>query len=152
LAVDHERVANQRRDFHHQLSRQLVDQYGTIRLEDLNIKGMVQNGKLAKSISDAGWSQFVMFLRYKAQWSGGTILNVDRFFPSSKLCSECGEKHQTLQLSDREWVCLNCSTLHDRDVNAAINILNARTAGAAETHAGGDTILIGGSAPEAQVL
>jgi putative transposase len=152
IAVDHERVASQRRDLHHQLSRQLVDQHGIISLEDLNIRGMVKNRRLAKSISDAGWYQFVMFLRYKAEWSGGTILNADRFFPSSKLCSECGEKHKALRLSDREWVCLNCDTLHDRDVNAAINILNATRAGAAQSHAGGDTIPVRESAPEAQVL
>ena len=173
LAVVHERVANQRRDFpylrrdlpylrrdfHHQLSHDLVDRYGIIGIEDLNIQGMVRNGKLAKSISDAGWGQFLRFLRYKAEWSGGEILNVDRLFPSSKLCSECGEQHQALKLSERQWVCLSCGVLHDRDTNAAINILKATTAGAAgspsksrERHACGDTILVGGSAQEAHVL
>jgi putative transposase len=140
-AVDHERVTNQRRDFHHQWSRSLVDRYGTIAIEELNIQGMVGNGRLAKSISDAGWGQFVRFLRYKAEWSGGVILNVDRFFPSSQLCSECGEKHPALQLTDRRWICPNCGVLHDRDINAAINILKATTAGAVERNACGDTIL-----------
>jgi putative transposase len=152
LAVAHERVANQRRDFHHQLSRDLVNRYGIIAIEDLNIQGMVRNGKLAKSISDAGWGQFLRFLRYKAEWSGSEILNVDRFFPSSKLCSECGEEHQALKLSERQWVCLSCGVMHDRDTNAAINILKETTAGAAGSHACGDTILVGGSAQEAHVL
>jgi putative transposase len=152
LAVDHERVADQRRDFHHQVRRALVDQYGTIAIENLNIKGLVRNSKVAKSISDAGWGQFIRFIRYKAEWSGGTILNVDRFFPSSKLCSACSAKQRTLQLSDRQWVCRSCGVLHDRDVNAAVNILKESTAGAAGSHALGDTIPVGGSAQEAHRL
>lgn len=152
LAVQHEKVANQRRDFHHQLSRDLVDRYAVIAMEDLHIKGLVQNHRLAKSISDAGWAQFVRFLVYKALWSGGTVLNADRFFPSSKLCSECGEKNQALALSDRQWVCLECGTVHDRDVNAAVNLLSITTGGAPESYACGDMIPDGESAQEAQAF
>ncbi|MBU1751313.1 MAG: transposase, partial [Chloroflexi bacterium] len=155
LAIQHEKVANQRLDFHHQLSRDLVDRYAVIAIEDLHIQGLVQNHCLAKSITDAGWGQFVRFLTYKATWSGGIVLNADRFFPSSKLCSECGRKNQELALSDRQWVCLECGTVHDRDVNAAVNILQTTTGGAPESHtqcpvdACGDMIPVRGSAQEA---
>jgi putative transposase len=124
LAVLHEKVANQRKDFQHKLSRDLVDRFGSISFESLNVNGMLKNHKLAKAISDAAWSQFVGFCEYKAGWSNIQLLRVDRFFPSSKLCSDCGEKHHSLTLSVRQWVCLNCGAVHDRDENAAVNILN----------------------------
>ena len=122
VAVTHEKVANQRRDFHHQLSRHIVDNYGTIGLEDLNVKGMVRNHNLAKSISDAGWSQFVQFVTYKAGWANGEIVKHDRFFASSKTCSCCGAINQSLTLSVRSWVCASCGSIHDRDTNAAVNL------------------------------
>lgn len=137
VAVLHERIANQRKDFQHKLSRQLVDRFGSISFESLNISGMLKNHSLAKSISDAAWSQFVTFCEYKAGWSGGQVLRVDRFFASSKLCSGCGEKHKTLTLNMRQWVCLNCGVVHDRDINAAINILKQATVGATESYATG---------------
>lgn len=124
----HERIANQRRDFQHKLSRELVETYGLIRFENLNVKGMVKNHNLAKSITDAGWSQFVTFVEYKGAWYGACVEKIDRFFASSKTCSDCGEK-TILKLSDREWACSNCGVLHDRDINAAINILNWNTEG-----------------------
>src|SRR3990172_4679577 len=96
VAKLHERIANQRKDYQHKLSRTLVDRFGSISFESLNIAGMVKNHSLAKSISDASWSQFVTFVEYKAAWSGGQVLRVGRFFPSSKLCSDCGEKHKHL--------------------------------------------------------
>lgn len=119
-----EKIANQRKDFHHKLSRRLVDQFGIISLENLNVKGMVRNGKLAKSISDAGWFQFVSQVEYKAIWYGSQVEKVDRFFPSTKTCSVCGDINNDLTLADRNWICISCNTEHDRDVNAAINILN----------------------------
>lgn len=160
VARQHERVADQRRDFHHKESRKLVDEHGFIGVETLNIRGMLRNHSLAKSIADSGWGQFIRFCKYKAEWSGGIVSGIDTFFPSSKLCSSCSEKNDMLKLSDREWVCLGCGTLHDRDENAATNILNEAklnsveptTVGATESHAGGGMIPIGGSAPEAQVL
>jgi putative transposase len=138
VALVHEKVANQRKDFHHKLSRQLVDRYGCIAVEDLNIKGMVKNHSLAKSISDAGWSQFVQFCQYKQKWNGGEIAKVDRFYPSSKTCSHCGEVNNTLKLSDRVWRCPSCHHTHDRDENAANNILNEATVGHTESYACGN--------------
>lgn len=140
VALQHEKVANQRQDFHHKQSHGLVSRYGRIVFEDLNIAGMLQNRRLAKSISDAGWGQFVRFCAYKAEWTGGTIGKAGRFFPSTKTCSACGCIADHLPLSDRIWVCLDCGAIHDRDENAAVNVLSQSTAGAAETHASGDTI------------
>jgi putative transposase len=147
LAVLHEKVANQRKDFQHKLSRNLVDRFGSISFESLNVNGMLKNHKLAKAISDAAWSQFVGFCEDKAGWAGGQVLRVDRFFPSSKLCSDCGEKNHRLTLNIRQWVCLNCGVIHDRDENAAINILKQTTVGATESHATGvTTVEVGRSA------
>ncbi|MGB1250323.1 MAG: RNA-guided endonuclease InsQ/TnpB family protein [Candidatus Promineifilaceae bacterium] len=123
VAVTHEKIANQRRDFHHQLSRYLVDRFGYIALEDLNIKGLMANHKLAPAISDVGWAQFIQFVKYKQHWNSGVTHQVDRWFASSKLCSACGAKHQKMSLSIREWRCTQCGTLHDRDENASQNIL-----------------------------
>lgn len=154
LARQHEKVANQRQDFHHQQSKRLVNKNRYIALENLNVQGMQRNHNLAKSISDAGWSQFVGFLVYKGQWYGARVEKVNRFFPSSKLCNVCGHKNAFLRLSDRQWVCEGCGTLHDRDHNAAINILNESkrtTAGAAESYALGNMNPVRDSAQEAQV-
>lgn len=155
VAATHEKVRNQRLDFQHKLSRQIVNANGLIAFEDLNIKGMMANHHLAKSIGDASWAQFVNFVTYKAGWSGAEIKHVDRFFPSSQLCSACGYKNIKLKLSDRKWVCTNCGVVHDRDTNAAKNILNnalqraTATLGTRESHAGGDTNgLVKTSAPE----
>jgi putative transposase len=152
VATTHEKVANQRKDFHHKLSRDLVDRYGHIAFENLNVAGMLKNHSLAKSIADAGWSQFVQFCEYKQDWAGGTTDKIDRWFPSSKACSACGSINHSLQLSDREWTCLDCGTLHDRDENAATNILNKSTVGATESYALGVTTDVGRSVQEAQVL
>jgi putative transposase len=152
VAVQHERVANQRQDFHHKLSHDLVERYGYIAFEDLNVNRMLKNHHLAKSIADAGWSQFVSFCEYKAGWTGGQVEKRDRFFASSKLCWACGEPNHHLKLSDREWICFGCGTVHDRDESAAINILNGHTVGATEIHALGEMSLVGDSAQEAQVL
>ncbi len=122
VAIIHEKVANQRKDFHHQLGRYLVNNFGSIGLETLNVKGMVKNHNLAKSISDVGWAQFVQFVTYKAVWAGTEIVRHDRFFASSKTCSDCGAVNQSLVLSDRMWVCASCGAVHDRDTNAAINL------------------------------
>lgn len=123
IARIHSKISNQRRWFHHQLSHELVRDYDFIAIEDLNVKGMLKNHRLAKSISDAGWSQFVNFLTYKANWNDKQIVRINRFFPSSKTCSKCGCVKNNLTLSDREFICESCGCVHDRDVNAAINIL-----------------------------
>ena len=124
LAKLHEKVANQRKDFLNKTSSKLISDNQTICIEDLNIKGMLANHKLALSISDCGWSMFVNMLEYKAEWYGKNILKIGRFEPSSKLCSCCGSINKELTLKDREWTCSNCNTLLDRDVNASINIKN----------------------------
>ena len=91
-------------------------------LEDLNVKGMIKNKKLARSIADVSWSTFVTYVSYKANWANKKLVLINRFFASSKQCNECREKNTMLSLSDREWVCPNCGTKCDRDVNAAKNI------------------------------
>ena len=119
----HKKISNQRKDFQHKLSKKIVDNYGYIAVEDLQIKNMVKNHHLAKSISDAGWGQFLSFLTYKAEEAGCYI---ERVNPrnTSKTCSVCGYIHKEMTLSVRDWVCPVCHTEHDRDINAAINILN----------------------------
>lgn len=123
VARIHERVSNSRLDFLHKLSSKLINENQIIYLEDLNVKGMVRNHKLAKAISDCSWSKFVTFLKYKADWGEREIIQIDRFFPSSKTCYNCGWVKQDLTLKDREWLCSNCNSTIDRDLNAALNIL-----------------------------
>jgi putative transposase len=138
----HEKVRNQRRDYLHKISRELVDTYDCICIEDLNIVGMssrcapkqdasgafVKNGQAAKSglnraILDMGWGEFRTMLQYKCEWGGKNLLVIGQFEPSSKICSSCGTINKNLTLKDRSWVC-GCGAQHDRDVNAAVNIKN----------------------------
>lgn len=125
LAKCHEKITNQRKDFLHKLSISLISHYDVIAIEDLNVSGMLKNHRLAKSVSSVSWNVFVGMLEYKARFYSKEIVKVGRFFPSSQLCSHCGFKNiETKNLEVREWQCPLCGTIHDRDANAAINILN----------------------------
>jgi putative transposase len=123
VATIHEKVANQRLDYQHKISLKLTGENQAISCEDLNIKGLVKNRKLARQISDVAWGQFLTLLEYKGELYGCEIYRVDRFFPSSKRCSSCGYIKEDLTLKDREWTCPECHTFHDRDVNACLNLL-----------------------------
>jgi len=123
VAKLHQKITNSRLDNLHKVSSELIKLYDIIFIEDLNIKGMVKNHKLAKHISDASWSKFIELLSYKAEWNDKELVKIDRFFPSSKTCNCCGYINQNLNLTIREWNCKGCGTTLDRDLNASINIL-----------------------------
>ncbi|MDT0443048.1 RNA-guided endonuclease InsQ/TnpB family protein [Streptomyces johnsoniae] len=122
VARIHARIADRRRDLLHKLSTRLVRENQVVVIEDLSVRNMVKNGTLARAISDAAWRQFRTMLEYKAQWYGREVIAVDRFFPSSKLCSACGTLTRAMPLNVRTWTCETCGTAHDRDVNAAKNL------------------------------
>ncbi|MFE2483048.1 RNA-guided endonuclease InsQ/TnpB family protein [Streptomyces mirabilis] len=124
VAKIHARIADRRRDTLHKLTTRLVRENQTIVIEDLTVRNMVKNHRLARAISDAAWSEFRSMLEYKAQWYGREVIAVDRWFPSSRLCSACGTLQDKMPLNVRAWTC-DCGTTHDRDVNAAHNLLAA---------------------------
>ena len=125
IAKLHKHIQNQRNDYLHKLSKSIVDENQVICIEDLKVKDMEQNNKLARNITDASWSRLVSMLLYKANWYGRTVIRVPSDYPSSQLCSICGYKNSiTKDLRIRKWVCPECGTIHDRDVNAAKNILS----------------------------
>jgi len=121
IARQHAYISNARNDFLHKLSKAIIDENQVVVVEDINVKGLLKT-RLAKSIADSGWSKFLTYLKYKAEWYGRTFIQVDRFFPSSKLCHRCGYKNEELTLNDRTWCCPSCGETHDRDVNASINL------------------------------
>ncbi len=124
VAKEQRKTADQRKDFHHKLSRKIADRYDVFICEDLNIRGMIRNRHLSKSISCVGWGQFLAFVGYKLRRKGGYIRKVDRYLPSSQNCSCCGYIYRKVKdLSVREWICPACGTYHDRDINARDNIL-----------------------------
>jgi putative transposase len=124
LAKFHEKINNIKENYLHQVSNQLLNENQVIVMEDLNVKGMLKNHNLAKSIQELSLCHFKEMLKYKAEWTGRYIVEVDRFYPSSKLCSCCGYKNDKLTLKDRQWTCPECGKTHSRDLNAAINIKN----------------------------
>lgn len=127
LARQHDRVENQRKDWIHKITTYLVRKYDVISLEDLNVRGMVKNHNLAKAITNVSFGEFNRQIEYKAQMYGKQIYRVDRFFPSSKTCSNCGCIQEKMPLNVREWTCPDCGAHHDRDINAATNLLRRAT-------------------------
>ena len=123
VALLHEKIANQRKDFLHQLSTNLIKNHDVICIEDLASRNLMKNHRLARAIGDVSWYEFVRQLRYKADWYGKKIVTISRWFPSSQLCSTCGVSSGKKALSIREWTCESCGTHHDRDINASLNIL-----------------------------
>lgn len=121
----HAKIADARRDFLHKLSTRLINENQVIAIESLSVSNMQKNRCLSKSISDASWSEFVRQLEYKARWYGRELIGIDRWYPSSKRCSDCGYTMPKMPLSVREWVCPECGSTHDRDINAARNVLAA---------------------------
>lgn len=124
LARLHARISNIRKDGLHKLTTELVNRFSVIGIEDLNVKGMMANGKLSRAIADMGFHEFKRQLTYKADMAGTRIVVADRWYPSSKTCSDCGHVMPTLPLSVRDWTCPACGSVHDRDINAAINLKN----------------------------
>lgn len=124
VAIQHEKITNRRIDFLQKLSTKLVceNQATTFCFESLAVKNLVKNHKLAQAINDVSWAKFTEMMKYKCSWYGKNFIQINRFEPSSKLCSNCGNKNETLVLSDRQWQCEKCNVTHDRDINAAINI------------------------------
>lgn len=123
VARIHEKIKHSRNDFLHKLSTNLVKNHDEIFIEDIHLKGLLKNNKLSKSVSDSSWHAFVSMLEYKAEWYGRTVMKINRYFPSSQVCSSCGRCDGKKPLHIRQWTCSNCNTSHHRDVNAAKNIL-----------------------------
>jgi putative transposase len=121
----HAKIADKRRDYQHKLSTQIIRENQVVCIESLSIKNMVKNHSLAKAIADVGWGEFVRQLEYKAAWYGRTLVKIDKFYPSSKRCFECGHILASLSLDIRYWTCPECGVAHDRDLNAAKNVLAA---------------------------
>jgi putative transposase len=138
LARLHRQVRNQRMDFLHQTTTRLAKTKSVIVVEDLNVRGMVRNRHLARHIADVGWGQFRRMLKYKSRWYGSTLIVAPQWYPSSKRCADCGHRVTSLPLSMREWMCPICGVIHDRDLNAARNLMQFATASSAGSHACGD--------------
>ena len=122
IAKLHQRISNIRKDSLHKMTTDLSQRFSVIGIETLNVKGMMKNKRLALSLSDASFYEIKRQLLYKTQLRGGCIVEADMFFPSSKLCNECGWKNNDLTLKDRDWTCRECGMVHDRDINAAMNL------------------------------
>jgi putative transposase len=125
VARIHKKIADRRRDYQHKLSTKIIRENQVVCVESLTVKNMVKNHCLAKAIHDVGWAELVRQLEYKAQWYGRTFVKIDKWYPSSKRCFDCGHILDSLSLDVRQWVCPECGVDHDRDINAANNILAA---------------------------
>jgi len=122
LSRFHQQIANRRADDLHKMTTEIASAYEVVGIEDLNVAGMLRNHRLALSLADASFGEVRRQLTYKSKWFGGRVVTVDRFFPSSRLCSSCYTINHELELEDREWICRNCGAHHDRDFNASVNI------------------------------
>ena len=151
LARQHRKVGNQRRDFLHKLSTSLAKTKPVIIMEDLNVKKMMQKKGLSRHIADVGWSGFVCMLEYKTKWYGSSLKKAPRYFASTKTCSSCGHVEKDLALSVREWTCI-CGKKHDRDVNAAVNLLNLHTGSSPGIYACGEASDGEGQQPSSYAL
>lgn len=151
VAALHASIADKRLDFLHQLSTHIIRENQTVVLEDLNVSGMLKNKKLARSIADVGWRQFRILLESKAEQYGRQVVVINRWLPTSQVCSACGHRDGKKELSVREWQCPSCGTIHDRDINAALNILAAGLAesqnGRGATHQSTALVAAGCEAP-----
>lgn len=152
LAKLHYRISCQRADFLHKATTRLTTTNSTIVVEDLNVGGMLKNHCLARSISDAGWSEFVRQLEYKTVWNGGSVVKAGRFYPSTKTCSACGMVKDEMPLSERTYHCNGCGLVLDRDVNAARNLLSLSSASSARFEACGDSPLGGSVKQEPSIM
>ena len=135
VAKLHAKIADSRRDFLHKLSTRLINENQVIAVESLSVSNMQKNRCLSKSIADASWSEFLRQLEYKAKWYGRELVGIDRWYPSSKRCSDCGYTAPKMPLNVRQWTCPECGSIHDRDVNAARNVLAAGLAVSARREA-----------------
>ena len=133
----YQKITDVKTDYIHKITNELVRNYDVIKVEDLNIKGMMKNHKLAEAISECNWYQFIQTLEYKCLWNDKELIKIDRFYPSSQMCSECGHIEKSVRnLNIREWTCCKCGSHHDRDINAARNILRYNSARNAENSRG----------------
>jgi len=144
VAKVHEKIINSRKDMLHKTSNNIVNEYDIVSVENLDIHQMMSERMFARSIGDASWRRFIGFVKYKIDWNDKTMIEISRFFPSSKTCSKCGWINQNLELRERKWKCYDCGALHDRDINASINILNeglkVLSSGTGDYTCGGDLI------------
>ena len=139
LARQHRKIGNRRMDFHHKLSTKLTKTKSKIVVEDLDIQSLQQKNRLSRGIADAGWSRFINMLEYKSKWYGSKLIKAPKYYSSSKICSHCQHVAMQMPLHIREWVCQNCSQRHDRDINAAKNLLNLSTVSSTGIYACGDS-------------
>lgn len=151
LARQHRRIGNQRSDFLHKLSTTLAKTKSVLVVEDLGVKEMLQSQKLSRQIADMGWSSFIYMLEYKTQWYGSKLVKAPRYYASTKRCSCCGYIERVIPLNIRNWVCNQCCSEHDRDVNAAKNILEIYTGSSSEIYACGDSSDGAGQKPASHV-
>ena len=123
MAKEQRKTVNQRKDFHHKLSRKIADSCDVFVCEDLNIKGLMKDRRLSKAIAGVGWGRFLSMVKYKVERKGGIFLKVSRWYPSTKTCTHCGHKNNSLTLKDRFWKCPECGALINRDENAVDNLI-----------------------------